>query len=205
MRTVRSSFLAALESAKQQIEGATGQMRRDMGTASSDGADAERQGSAAFLARRLGRAASPSRLVKLNVARRQPLDATILTAIKDIEDSRDADERRAIEQAAADMAGVTQTVLDALRAETDAIGGGAATVGQTAGFLAVAQRGPAPEGGVRMVAAADPFPTVASIAQSMEERRDAAEQLESAEFLGMEAALAKAEVDMVRDAVAGNR
>lgn len=36
--------------------------------------------------------------MKLNVARRQPLDATILTAIKDIEDSRDADERRAIEQ-----------------------------------------------------------------------------------------------------------
>ena len=171
----------------------------------SDGAIPERWGSTSFLARRGVPVAIGGRAVKLNVARRRPLDAAIPAAVAAIERRRSDEEKRGMEQAlrapwrtfcpgpcglrgrvqaAADMAGVTRTVLDAVRTEMGALNR-ASGDGATTGFLAASQRSAPPQavgrahcpvcpvakrarsckGGVRVVAAADPYPTVAALAK----------------------------------------
>jgi len=220
MRDVRSNFSRALESAQHLIRGAMGDLAQRLANVSGHQALVPRASTAAqsknftsFLSRRIGRAADAAPSVKLNVAPQRPTDAAILRAISDIEQRRSAGEKRRMEQAASDMAGITQIVLDALRAEMGADGSGAPAGGSRRGassdgaaeFVEFARQGDGPQGGVRTVPSAVPFPTMASLVQSMEERRDAAEQLESAESIRMAAALAKAEVGMVREAVANAR
>jgi len=221
MRDVRGNFSRALDSAQESIHSLVGELAQRLVNVSAkqafawrtSGAAQSRNTSASFLSRRIGRAADAAPAAKLNVAPRRPTDASILQAISDIEQRRSADEKRRMEQAASEMAGITQTVLDALRAEIGADGsappaGGArrgARGDGAAAFVEFGRQGKGPQGGVRAVHSAVPFPAMASLVQSMEKRRDAAEQLESAEILRMEAALAKAEVSMVRQAVADAR
>ena len=130
-----------------------------------------------FLSRRIGRAADAAPSVKLNVAPQRPTDAAILRAISDIEQRRSAGEKRRMEQAppaahssptsyarkkrgpfdpmkaASDMAGITQIVLDALRAEMGADGSGAPAGGSRRGassdgaaeFVEFARQGDGPQ------------------------------------------------------------
>ena len=65
----------------------------------SDGAIPEKRGSASFLERRGVPVAIGGRAVKLNVARRRPLDAAIPAAVAAIERHRSDEEKRGMEQA----------------------------------------------------------------------------------------------------------
>lgn len=182
MRDVRGNFSRALESAQQSIHNAVGELGLRLVNVSTHQALASSKNDrVSFLSRRIGGAEGVAPAVKISVPPRRPTDAAILRAIFEIEQRRSTDEKARMQQAAADMSGITQTVLDALREDISA-----------EGFIEHAQQGNGPQGGVRAVASAMPFPTMASLVQLMERRRDAAEKLESDEILRMEAALAKA-------------
>jgi len=127
MRDVRNNFSRTLESAQHLIRGALGELAQRMVHVSGHQGLVPRASTAArsekhisLLSRRMGRAADAAPAVKLNVAPQRPTDAAILRAISDIEQRRNAEEKRRMEQAASEMAGITQTVLDALRAEMGA-------------------------------------------------------------------------------------
>ncbi|CAK0809236.1 unnamed protein product, partial [Prorocentrum cordatum] len=176
MRSVRSNFSHAFEIAQDLIGSAVAELARRSGNSSAQRALATRPWEVAqsrenisFLSRRVGRAAGAAPAVKLNVAPRRPADAAILRAISDIEQRRNLEGARRMEQAASEMAGVTQTVLDALRAGPGADGsavpaGGlrrAAFSDSAAGFVEFARQGNGPQGGVRAIPPAVPFPTMA--------------------------------------------
>jgi len=149
--------------------------------------------------------------VRVNVIPSAPLDVVVKTHIDSIESHRTGAERDFFEQAHAEMQGLSDLVLSELEAQivshVDALlgrGGVAVQAPHATGFADVFhdRAGTIPkQAHVRIVASEVPYPTVSSLVQDLETRRDIGEHLERAQIMRLQLELLKAENAVAKDAL----
>jgi len=149
--------------------------------------------------------------VKVNVIPSAPLDLAIKTHIDSLESHRTEAERDFFEQAQAELQGLSELVLGELEAQignhVDALlgrGGVAVQAPPVAGFADVfhERAGVIPkQAHVSVVASDVPYPTVSSLVQDLETRRDIGENLEKAQTMRMQFQLLKAENAVAKEAL----
>merc|ERR1712183_56570 len=177
---------AALADAKQRIQQAVS--ATSTGVASSPG-----QKSLSFLAA----GATPEKLsVKVNVEAGPALDASIITKIEAIEQKRTAYEQAMFEQAIAEMTSLTDLVVSELEAKMRMSTPGVSV----ASFLEASVQVPK-QANVQVVASDESYPSVASMVQDMQTRRDISETLVKAKILTLQMSLLKAENQLVKAAM----
>lgn len=214
VRTAQQSYAAALESAKTEIGSKIGKLMQIFDDPAILKHEAQRReqfaskGTASFLAHRQ-RVAFPEAKssVRLNVGRAPPLDGSIIGSIDAMEHKRSEQDKARNEQVAAEMDALTRLVVNELEASINeevaaALGRGEAqgTSGLSlSNFAEFSQNRLPAQANVRVVAADVPYPTVASLVQDMEARRDVSEQLEAALIFDLELNLVKEEVAVARD------
>lgn len=209
MKSARESFTTALQAAKPAIENGIRNLLRSkqlrgsgesMPRRASDADAASVTSSMRLLSRRSNKSTSPAHAIVLNVVSPPKPDAVVLADLSSLEAERATAEKHMFDKVAAQMDAITKSVLDQLRANqrdsdssSDELASGFAEFGRSAE--------PA-QGVARLVASSAEYPTISAMAQAMQARRDLAEQLNGMEILGMESALAKAELSMAHAALA---
>lgn len=135
-----------------------------------------------------------SSIVKVVVAPEKHAPEAAHAAIAGIEDSRVADEDAWFEAAVADMSRLTDMVVATVESETSAVVTASSLPGslsRSANFLQLGDiardRGivDTTEANVRVVGASVPYPTIQSLVDSLEARRDISEDLGKAQVLTM--------------------
>lgn len=149
--------------------------------------------------------------IKLSLSALPPPEPEIESMLENIENKRTRAEQSIFDQAQGELQGLINIVLNELgvqiHAQVSALRR-AKGVGRRAVWLDTLQnhehRGPVglpSQANVRVAAADDAFPTVADLAQEMEERRDTTESQDRTEMLSMELKLLQAANNMIKEAV----
>lgn len=208
MAQLEIAFNAALESAKGQIADAVGQALKvfdDPKIWKTERKSAStHSGQVSFLQQRLNSAEEPTVRVKALAA--PPPSPTIKSKIDGLEEERAAMETHMLDTAVAEMGELTKIVIAEvekalqLQLEPWLVSSGSllhVRAKQIPGY---------PEGlpkqlNVRVGASDVPYPTIASLVQGMESRRDTAENLIRQRVLELELKLLKAENAMIKEAL----
>lgn len=168
--------------------------------------------SASFLNLHAAPEALPIKMsVKINVIPSAPLDLVVKHQIDVLESKRAETERGFFEQVQAETQSLSDLVMRELESQIghhlDSLLGRAGIVlqvGRVAGFTGISQNrgdGIPEQANVRVVASDVPYPTVSSLVQDMETRRDTSENLERAKIVKMQLELLKAENAVAKDAL----
>jgi hypothetical protein len=213
MAKLEAAYNAALADAKGKIASAVGSVKLLEGSMGSQW----RPGSFLALRGQAGRVQGvegPS--VKVRVSGGAPTDASVKAQLEAMEAKRNAAEAQMLDQAISEMGEVTDVVVAELKKSLQQHMGAflARDVVPPAAssFLERVERGssgaaPAESLGtpmnVRVGTSEVPYPTIGSLAQDMETRRDAAERLERAKILELMLKLIEAENEMIKEALAG--
>jgi len=206
MTQLESAFNAALESAKRQIGDVIGQSLRLFddprvwkSVARRSNRDAARL---SFLKQRPNPAEEPS--VKVKALSAPPPDPILKSHIDAAEEHRAASEAAMLDNAIVEMGELTKIVISelekSLQLQLDP------WLANSGSFLKARQIPGSPEGlpkqlNVRVAASEVPYPTVASLVQDMQTRRDTAENLLRQRVLELELKLLKAENSMIKDSL----
>jgi hypothetical protein len=205
MSQLEFAFNAALESAKQQIGEAVGLALRVFDDPRV-WKNVAKTGSFLRVQMRSNSAEEPSVRVKALAA--APPDPAIKIKIDQLEEQRSAAEALMLDVAIAEMGELTKIAVAELEKQLQLqiepwlVGGGSLLHSK------VHQIPGSPEGlpkqlNVRVGASDVPYPTIASLVQDMEARRDTAESLLRQRVLELELKLLKAENVMIKDALDG--
>lgn len=131
-------------------------------------------------------------------------DPSIKVVMDAIEAKRSGAETNLLQQAASEMQGLTDIVLNELGAQIQAHALSLKNLNGKAAFLAVSQQETSKalpvQANVRVESGAA-FPTIASMVQGMEARRDNAESQEASKVLELELKLLQEENDMIKNAL----
>jgi len=186
MDKLQLAYDAALVDAKKRIH-----------AISTNAASSPRQTSLSFLAAD----STPETLsVKVNVEKGPAMDTSIIAKIEAIEQKRAAYEQAMFEQAAADMASLTDLVVSELEAKMHMSTPGAARM---ASFLETSMQEVPKQANIQVVASDEAYTSVVSMVQDMETRRDISETLVRAKVLTLEMSLLKALNQLVKAAMPG--
>lgn len=148
--------------------------------------------------------------VRFNLLPLASPDASLETRIQEVDDKLSRDEGNIFEQAKAEMAGLSRIVENEIEAQItnyitnlQHVSKSAAFTKKAVSFLAVRQpvaaSGPQLTTNVRVMASGEPFPTIASMVEDLERRRDAGESVVRAKILEWELQLLQAENKIVSD------
>jgi hypothetical protein len=213
MAKLEAAYNAALADAKGKIASAVGSVKLLEGSMGSQW----RPGSFLALRGQAGRVQGvegPS--VKVRVSGGAPTDASVKAQLEAMEAKRNAAEAQMLDQAISEMGEVTDVVVAELKKSLQQHMGAFlardVVLPAASSFLERVERGsseaaPAESLGtpmnVRVGTSEVPYPTIGSLAQDMETRRDAAERLERAKILELMLKLIEAENEMIKEALEG--
>merc|ERR1712183_63069 len=127
-------------------------------------------------------------------------DPSIKGVMDKIEAKRNDAETKLLEQAASEMQGLTDIVLNELGAQIEAHAASLKTEAKHASFLAVSSKALPAQADLRVESGAA-FPTIASMVQGMEARRDSAESQAASKVLELELKLLQEENDMIKSSL----
>jgi len=172
------------------------------------GVGAQRRGNAPSFKEARSRREGQEMSAQINVLPIQSPAASLESSIREIEDKRSRDESNIFRQASLEMAGLTKIVQSELELQITQIGGNLLAALRTslpqqtsASFLSARQ--PNLQSGfpaatnVRVMASDEPFPTISSMVEDLERKRDASESLIRTRIFEWELNLLRAENKLI--------